>query len=240
MPPLLLIIASLAFPTAQAQDVSRASPGRAEMGVNLRLRAMAVPDGIIDTWAEEGEGAYTRPKVKGTVVGLEYVVKPGDTNFLFYAEYFKFRSEAGYWNDIDDHPEDGHWIDPTAAGAAIFGFDTAYEPVLTDPNQPVTLSMLIGGGLGVMARTGDLDVWYPGANLTDDAVVDVDCLPDAPSYERQASCGADTEDAALPKVLPVIDFLVAFKLNIGPHLTVRMEGGVHDALYWGGAVGARF
>ena len=174
MPPLLLIIASLAFPTAQAQDVSRASPGRAEMGVNLRLRAMAVPDGIIDSWAEQGEGDRTRPKVKGTAVGLEYVVKPGSTNFMFYGEYFKFRSDAGYWNDIDEYPDDGHWIDPTDAGAAIFGFDIAYEPALTDPKQSVYLSMLVGGGLGVLARTGDLEVWYPGANMTDDDVVDVD------------------------------------------------------------------
>lgn len=231
-----LLIAPLLALVAQAQEPAP----RPEMGVNLRVRALAVPGGIIDTWTERGSGDLSRPKVRGTAVGLEYAIKPGATNFLFYGEYLNFRVDAGYWNDIDEYDDDGHWVDPTGAGAAIFGFDTAYEPALTDPNQTVWLSMLVGGGVGVLVQTGELEVWFPGDNLTDDDVVDETCLPDAPSYERKEACDADTENAGIPGVLPVIDFMLAFKLNIGPHFSVRMEGGLHDAPYWGGAVGARF
>ena len=57
---------------------------------------------------------------------------------------------------------------------------------------------------------------------------------------RKDTCTPDTESATILKALPVIDLTLGLKLNLGPHAAVRLEGGIHDALYWGVAAGGPF
>ena len=63
--------------------------------------------------------------------------------------------------------------------------------------------------------------------------------PDAAAYDRYVECPADSV-TRVPGVLPVLDLQASVKVNFGERAHVRLEGGLHNLLYVGGAVGASF
>lgn len=237
---LLLALLPLAF----AQE--NTDKGRVPMEVGLRVRGLSVPDSIVDSWAYSEDDAdpapLPRPKVRGMAFGLEYALVQPQTTWIFYLERFSNRTEAGYWDDVDDGEidhDDGRWIDPSDNfGLIDLGVNTGRDFPVTNHDKPVWLAVSLSGGLGVGFLTGELAEWLPGQNLTDDTVLEPDCLPDSVAYDRYGACG-DDGSVRIPKVLPLIDGNLGLKLNF-PYGYLRLEGGLHDAAYWGVAGGGHF
>ncbi len=229
--------------SALAQE---APEGRVPMELGLRFRGLGVPDGIIDTWAysedDPDEPAPSpRPEVRGTAFGLEYSLVEPNTLWTFYLERVKARVEDGYWDDVDDGSDvdhdDGYWISPSDDfGMWALGVNTGRDFPLSSNQKPVWLGLHLSGGLGVGLVTGELTQWvaFDSADVT---VADPTCGVDEPAYNR-TDC-ADDGTVRVPKVLPLIDGNLGLKLSF-PYGYVRLEGGLHDMLYWGVSGGGHF
>lgn len=219
------------------------------MEVNFRGRYLSIPDSILDIWffdSDDGEGLYPRPQAMAYAAGLEYVIKKDSANGIFYFEYAGSLMDEGYWDDreregSEDHG-DGDYIVPDNFGLLVLGADYAYEI-----HADTWLSFLIGSGLGVAVRTGNLQVWHPGWDADGDPSCtsgDPSLLTDpenAPAYERyEAGCGDDGSLEEVPTVLPMVDINVGVRFNFSDRANLRIEGGFHDMLYAGVATGVVF
>jgi hypothetical protein len=213
------------------------------MESNMRFRQLWVPDKFIDVWFydsdDPGANPFKRPSIQAYVVGFEFNMKTRPKNWIIYAEYMGSLVGDGYWDDVEQgtsaEHEDGDWVRPDNFGGWFFGSNYAHEFNLTPATKDVWLSLLVGGGLGVGVIQGDLAYWRPGSN----AISDQNCYPDAPAYVRKNDCQPDGVKS-FPRVLPMVDVTLSARINFADRGSIRLDGGIHDLLYAGGAVGVVF
>lgn len=245
--PALLV---LAFPLALAQDPAGLPAPASElagasnveytrktpMEVNLRGRYMTIPDSVLDIWYfnedDPGANPFPRPHARGYAVGVEYVLKPQPTNWVFYGEYLGATMDEGYWDDVEEpaQHDDGDYIRPDGFGLIVTGVNYAHEI-----NAAPWVSFLVGGGLGLGIVTGELTQWNGGSSENHEP----DCLPQAAAYERVDVC-EDDGPKRIPGVLPIVDLSAGVRFNLGDSANIRLEGGLHDMIYVGGAMGVMF
>jgi hypothetical protein len=212
------------------------------MEVNFRGRYMFVPNSILDIWYERHEGgedgAPERPNVRAYTLGLEFVVKDKQANGIFYLEYISSVMKEGYWDDRDNPPifTDGSYVVPEQLGLVAFGANYAYDLKATN-----WLSFLFGAGIGLGIKTGQLVEWEPGEpeNLSNADNTDADCGRTSPAYDRRNDCGDDGA-VRVPPVVPIVDVNIGVRFNISDRANIRIEGGLHDLPYLGGAAGITF
>ncbi|MSQ03891.1 MAG: hypothetical protein EXR71_18720 [Myxococcales bacterium] len=217
------------------------------MEIGFRGRYMTVPNGILDPFVSPHEDdAYPqRPDINAYTLGLEFVVKEGSANGIFYVEYLNPMIEAGYWDDADrgsPDDDDGSWVEPENLAAIIIGADYAYEVKATE-----WFSVLFGAGLGAGIVLGELYEWQAGEDPANpegnNNNHDPACGPLEPSFERKDECHYDAalkEDGDLPAVLPWVDINLGVRFNISNRASIRLEGGLHNMFYGGGAVSVVF
>lgn len=228
--------------TAVGTDATVAPTKRAYlMEVNFRGRYLFLPDSVLDIWYEKHAGeTFERPSIGAYALGLEFVIKDKQANGIFYAEYISSLMKEGYWDDRDNPPvyTDGSYIVPESFGLVAVGADYGYELHATN-----WLSFLFGAGLGVGIKTGELVEWEsgepegtPNPDNTDQA-----CGPTAAAYERATELGcADDGPVRVPPVVPIVDVNVGIRFNFSDRASLRVEGGLHDLIYGGAALGITF
>lgn len=221
-----------------------ATTGRSyDMEMNFRLRKMSVPDNLMDIAFFSTEEIkddtgldLARPKIRGYAMGLEFVTKKDGANGLFYFEFADSLMEEGYWDDregeADKDHHDGEWIVPSKnLGLLTLGANYGYEAffVRTEQTQGnFGLSFLVGGGLGVGFLVGD--VQYLAMN---DQFV--------PAYVRaQMDEEPDGPKPGVIPVAPMVDLNAGLRFNFGDRAVLRLEGGLHTMLYYGGTLGIMF
>lgn len=210
------------------------------MEAGLRLRSLSVPRSILSTqfteasddgWPIPGED---RPNVRGLAYGPEFVLKWQASNLFLYFERLDLSWEGGYWDDRDAEGDflDGSYLLPSDnLGMYAIGADYAAEIHLIRTGQTndwFGWSLLLGGGLGIGVVTGDIAYW----ESTPDSALQ--------AYEKYEIGDPPSATAAIPRVLPVVDILAGFRFNIHDRLGLRIEGGLHNALFWGSAVDVMF
>lgn len=225
------------------------SPGTSRsyrMEVNARGRYLWLPASILDSWYDrnaDSASAPERPKVAAYAMGLEFVAKDDKANGIFYAEYLGALIDEGYWDDREDasdppDDQDGSYIVPTKFGLVVVGADYARD-IRVNP----WFAVLVGGGLGVAVKLGDLVEWDPGeiANDGNNDNTDPNCGPaPTPAYERHDMGCPDDGPVRVPPVLPMIDVNLGVRFIISERASIRVEGGLHDLPYAGGALGITF
>ena len=245
-------------PTAPPAAPAGPPPGAAERPydheISFRGRMLTVPDGLLDIWYynEKEEGwaipGKSRPDPRGYMLGLEYVYKSKKgANGIFYFDYGASTMAEGYWDDREgstspDH-SDGSYVVPSP-GFSVFmaGADFGYEAhiVRTEKtNGAFGLSLMPGGGLGVLFVSGNLEEWTPCP--TNGYVTPGDCgnVGD-PAYVVHANGRPSSSTVQIPKVLPVVDINLALRFNFGNRVVLRVEGGLHNLLYYGATLGLMF
>ncbi len=216
-----------------AGDPSAGQPERARdflMEVNLRGRYMVVPDSILDIWYFNGSddnGAHLeRPSIRAYATGLEFCVRNDTQMGAFYFDYWGNLIEGGYWDDVED-PEDyldGDWMEPSENfGVVNFGINYYYDMRLAK-----WFSIVVGAGLGGAYVIGDLEQWDSKGGEAAYKVHQDD--PDAPPDDVYR----------IPSVVPVVDINAGVKFHINDRASIRLEGGLHNLLYGGGALGIVF
>lgn len=230
----LALLAALTAPAA-AQDEPP------ELSVGARYRRMFLPSGLLDAgWFDsDDEGAlpYDRPRISAHLAGLELTVRPDPASFIFYAEYIAVQMPDGYWDDREDPPDhlDGDWLEAEGLGVFAIGANLAHEVALTDSSQDTWLGLTFGGGVGLGVSKGTIRQWHPGWH---EASADPDCRPDDVAPDR-LECAVDEESGLWP-VVPIVDLTVGPRLHIAQRAFVRIDAGLHDMLYLGGAAGGVF
>jgi hypothetical protein len=219
------------------------------MEVNFRGRYMSIPEGVLDlgAWAHDNDEYPARPDVSAYTLGLEFVIKEKSANGIFYVEFLKPLIEDGYWDDIDHGSEtnlDGSWIEFEDFAFVTIGADYAYELHATN-----WLSFLFGAGLGVGIKLGEIHEWQAGEDPADpegdNDNADPTCGPSpTPSYDRadpdNYGCEYDASLYGDVPVLPFLDVNVGVRFSINNRASIRLEGGVHNMLYGGAALGVVF
>jgi len=215
------------------------------MQVNARVRYLSVPDSLLDIgfFNSKDPGAnesFDRPKLRGWAIGGEYVFDMEPANYVIYAEYVKSLMGEGYWDDVEEPADhnDGDWVRPDGLGAVVVGATYLHEvdAIPVDEDHKVGLSFLFGAGLGLTVVTGGLEVWHPGSNPDN---LNPGCGASSPAYNRYDVCGSDGYKR-IPKVLPMVDLSASARVNFANHFHIRIDGGVHDTLSLGTALGAVF
>ncbi len=218
------------------------------MEVGFRGRYMAVPGDLLDAFvsAHDDDGVYPeRPEIAAYALGLEFVVKEKSANGIFYIEYMNPMIEAGYWDDADrgsPDPDDGSWVEPKNFALITIGANYAYELHATN-----WLSFLFGAGLGGGIVLGDLYEWQAGEDPSDPEGNNNNAEPDCGSQDqaflRKDECAHDAElvaDGDIPPVIPFVDINIGFRFKISDKASIRLEGGLHNMFYGGGAVSVVF
>ena len=235
---------STSVPSADTATPTEKSGRTYLMQFNARVRYMGVPDSLMNIGFfnanDPGANPFPRPKLHGWAMGAEYVFNNDSANYVIYAEYLKPTLKEGYWDDVEvpaDH-SDGDWVRPDGLGAVVIGGTYLHEieAIPVDPEHKVGLSFLFGAGLGLTVITGGLEVWHPG-NSTDNT--HPDCLGSSPAFDRYTQCASDGYER-IPKVLPMVDLQASARVNFANHFHIRIDGGIHDVLFLGTALGAVF
>lgn len=200
------------------------------MEVNLRGRYMAVPDSVLDIWyfngTDDGGAHLERPKIRAYTVGLEWAIRNDSQMGAFYFDYFGNLIKPGYWDDVEDPPDylDGDWVEPSQDfGIVAFGINYYYDMRLHK-----VFSIVVGAGLGGAYIIGDLEQ-YDGKD-------------GEPAYKvREDNPDAEPDDVyRVPTVVPILDVNAGIKFHINERANIRLEAGLHNLLYVGGAVGVVF
>ena len=231
-------------PDAEPKDDAKKESKRLPMELNLRGRYLTVPNGLLDGFFSSN--TYDRPTVSAYAVGLEWVLKPNNTNWILYYEYMGNTTPEGYWDDIDDPVDetDGIWLRPSGLGLHALGFNVANEIRISDQSKPVWVSFLVGGGIGAGLLVGSIDRWHHGTyDLAED---NLSCITSslglslvAPAYERQDFCSESPDASGLPiPAIPILDFSLGFRLHIQDKANVRLDFGIHNLPYIGLTAGA--
>ena len=213
------------------------------MEVGFRGRYMDLPDAIVDLFSvrNEGGGIMERPHVSAYSLGLEFVVTDKKDNGIFYVEYLRPIIEEGYWDDLDEYSDDGKWIKPEDFGLVLIGATYAKEVRATD-----WLSFLFGAGIGAGIKVGQLTQWEAGEDPADpkgdNNNSDVSCgTAPTPAYVRKENGCESDGYVETPPILPYLDIMIGPKFNISDRASIRLEGGIHAFLpYGGGSVGIMF
>jgi hypothetical protein len=232
-------------PAATATDTEPAPVKKRKflMEVGFRGRYMDVPDSILDIWYFNNQDDDTipdRPHISAYSLGIEFIIKDKQANGIFYVEYLNPMLDAGYWDDKEDPADhlDGSWMEPDKFGLVLIGANYAYEIKATN-----WLSFMFGAGLGGAIKIGNLNVWDPGEDPSNpdgnNDNTDVDCgsaLSDRSAAYFRVEDGCASDGAIeTPPAIPYVDVNIGPRFNIADRASIRIEGGIHMLLPYGGA-----
>lgn len=226
------------LPTAALAAETGGAPVKTHHEFSFRGRAMSVPSSILDIWyfgADDAGWALPgedRPAITGNSLGIEYTLIRDKNRFTFFVDNVNSTMKAGYWDDREDPADhfDGSYLVPTSNfGFVTTGVDFGYdlELVRTDQTNGVFgLSFVPSGGIGVLVKKGDINEWRPNGGV--------------PAYVSYAAGLDPDRQVKAPPVLPMIDVNLGLKFNFGDRVVARVEGGLHNTLFYGGSVGVMF
>lgn len=210
-----------------------------DMEISFRGRSMSVPDSLLDIWYFDSDDAgwpvpgEDRPKIGAYAVGLEWAYIKNSSGVLVYFDYVGSTMKPGYWDDREEPGDhlDGDYLAPSRnLGLVSLGANYQYEAPFVKTSQTngkFGLGLTLGGGLGAAFMVGQLERWKPGDDGT-------------PAYVRQATEPADENKQGIPRVLPMVDVNAGLKFNFGDRAVLRLEGGLHTMIYYGGSLGIKF
>ena len=237
--------ATPAPPTATPTAEPLPDPDKPEYGIDLRLRQVYLPAGLIGLFVTRAAGGASN-----TGVGVDFVRRRGNLELQLGMEYEHINIQEGVYINSGDNVANGDTVDyilsPAHAGTN-FGWFTLEFTFMNHAPINKYVSFRYGGGAGIGILTGAVKRYDTAcaAGATNSNVTP-QCVPQTLGGEGTVSpdsgLTAAQEPAAynLPPVFPVVNAIIGFQIKPTPKAVINIEGGIRTLPFVGVSAGYFF
>jgi len=227
---------------AAAPDTLETTPEKVEYGVDLRLRHVWLPQGLMELFTSRAAGG-----AGNNGIGFDLVRRRGNVELQLGFEYEHVNLAEGVYIDSGKTvPGDtaDYILSPEHAGTD-FGWFTIEFTFINHAQINKYLAVRYGGGAGIGILTGSVkrfDVQCTAASSNTN--VDPGCVP--PDFGGQATVtpdhAGDPEPGAygLPPVFPVVNAIVGLQIRPNDKAVINIEGGIRTLPFIGMSAGYFF
>jgi hypothetical protein len=210
---------------------------KVEYGIDLRLRQVFVPTGLLELFVEKSAGGASN-----TGFGVDLVRRRGTLELQLGFEFEHIEVGEGAWiNKGDNVPADeaDYILSADHAGSAL-GWFTVEFTFLNHAVINKMFSVRYGGGAGIGFLTGELQKYDVtcGAGATND-MPEPGCKPSA-----LGGGGSDADNAPepydLPPVFPVVNAIIGLQIKPTEKAVINIEGGIRTIPFVGVSAGYFF
>ena len=220
-------------PTASSNTLETAP--QVEYGVDLRLRRVFVPKGLLELFVERAAGGASN-----TGIGVDFVRRRGNVELQLGFEFEHIQPGEGVWINSGDNVAGGaeadYILSPEQAGKSLGWFSLEFTFL---NHAPITKNVAIryGGGAGIGFLTGGLqkyDVPCTGGATNENP--EPGCVPQgvtSPSGNQGIAAAGAPFDYDLPPVFPVVNAIVGIQVRPTPKSVINVEGGIRTIPFLG-------
>jgi hypothetical protein len=215
-------------PTASPTSLETAP--QVEYGVDLRIRQVFVPTGLLELFVEKSAGGASN-----TGFGVDLIRRRGNLELQLGFEFEHIEVSEGAWINKGDNVAGGDEADyilsADHAGSQL-GWFTVEFTFLNHAEITKKVAVRYGGGAGIGFITGELqkyDVQCIGA--TNDTP-EPGCKPTALGGSGVDADGAP-EPYDLPPVFPVVNAIIGLQIKPVPKAVINIEAGIRTLPFIG-------
>lgn len=217
-----------------APDTLTTSADKVEYGVDLRLRSVWVPQGIVNLFVERSPGG-----IQGTGWGFDLVRRRGNVELQLGFEHENLPPPEGVWiNKGDTVPGNSadYILSPDhAPDGSSLGWYTLEFTFLNHVPINKYVAFRYGGGAGLGIVSGSLYRWdtqcSAGATNANPAP---GCVPGDHVTGGTGISSSDGNGApetspvkySLPPVFPVVNAIIGFQIKPTDKAVINIEGGI--------------
>ncbi|NVB79283.1 MAG: hypothetical protein HOV81_12880 [Kofleriaceae bacterium] len=223
--------------TTAAPDTSDVKEPGVEYGVDIRLRRVFVPKGVIELFVERAaDGASNNG------IGVDLVRRRGNVELQLGFEYEHIEPGEGAWINSGDNVAAGdeadYIISADHAGKS-FGWFTLEFTFINHAPINKYVAVRYGGGAGIGFLTGELQKYDVACIGATNENPEPGCRPTA-----LGGTGIDANNAPeaydMPPVFPVVNAIVGLQIRPSPKAVVNIEGGIRTIPFIGMSAGYFF
>jgi hypothetical protein len=230
-----------------APDTMQTSKDKVEYGVDLRLRQVFLPQGLIGLFVARAAGGASN-----TGFGVDLIRRRGDLELQLGFEYEHINLQEGvYINSGDTVPTDtaDFILSPTHAGSD-FGWFTIEFTFMNHAQINKYVAFRYGGGAGLGILTGQVKRIDTLCTSGTNSNPEPGCVPVGYTGQNgQPGQGVVTPDHPgdpepnpynLPPVFPVVNAIIGVQIRPIPKAVINIEGGIRTLPFIGISAGYFF
>lgn len=205
-----------------------------EYGADLRMRYVAVPQGMIEWFVERAPGGASSNLVGPFGLGIDLVRRRGNVELQLGFEYEQFSTPEGVFIASGDNVATGdeadYMIGPDRAGKTLGWFTIEFTFLNHTPlHKYVALRYGAGAGLGIL--TGGMQKYDVPCNGATNDNPEPGCVPSALGGAATAATGPN--DYEIPPVFPVVNLILGVQIRPTPKSVINIEGGLRTVPFFG-------
>jgi hypothetical protein len=223
--------------TTAAPDTSDVKEPGVEYGVDIRLRRVFVPKGLVELFVERAAGGASN-----NGIGVDFVRRRGNLELQLGFEYEHIEPGEGAWINSGDNVAAGdeadYIISADHAGKSFGWFTLEFTFI---DHKPINkyVAVRYGGGAGIGFLTGELQKYDVACVGATNQNPEPGCKPTA-----LGGTGIDANNTPeaydMPPVFPVVNAIVGLQIRPSPKAVVNIEGGIRTIPFIGMSAGYFF
>ncbi len=227
--------------TTAAPDSSDVKEVPLEYGVDIRLRRVFVPTGVLNLFVEHAAGGASN-----NGIGVDLVRRRGNLELQLGFEFEHIEPEEGVWINSGDNVATGaeadYIISSERANKSLGWFSVEFTFLNHAPINKY-VAVRYGGGAGIGFITGGLQHYDVICNGATNENPEPGCVPNgikSPSGAQGTGSGTGPVDYDLPPVFPVVNAIIGVQIRPSPKAVVNIEGGIRTLPFIGMSAGYFF
>lgn len=220
-----------------ASPTSLLTAPQVEYGVDLRIRQVFIPKGLLELFVEQSAGGASN-----TGIGVDLIRRRGNLELQLGFEFEHIEVGEGVWinkgdNVVNDQAD--YILSADRAGSQL-GWFTVEFTFLNHAEITKNVAFRYGGGAGIGFITGELqkyDVQCVGA--TNDTP-EPGCRPIQVDGGRGVDDNGAPEPYDLPPVFPVVNAIIGVQIRPVPKAVINIETGIRTLPFVGLSAGYFF
>jgi hypothetical protein len=207
-----------------------------EYGVDLRLRRVFVPNGLLELFVEHAGGGASN-----NGIGVDLVRRRGNLELQLGFEFEHVQPAEGVWINSGDNVAAGdeadYIIGPDHSNKDLGWFSVEFTFLNHAPINKY-VAVRYGGGAGIGFLTGELQHYDVPCSGATNENPEPGCKPTALGGTASAARGPVAYD--LPPVFPVVNAIIGLQIRPSPKAVVNIETGIRTLPFIGMSAGYFF